>query len=253
MKARFLLLVSTLIAPISLFPLQAYAEAPAQTAAGESAPAEQTLVEATLATTTGSGKKEEERTLEMILDQIESREVALYNLFNELNSSDEYDISCASHTDENSERPMQICEPAFLEKIRLQNREEIENGSMKDVGLLGRLRETFFGPWELSDEEIRARAEEPIRLVQEEFEALATANPELRAELQLIGGLQQEFFELAEETRRRDPSFMWQNEPGYRNAHLQERQAVNPKPWLSAPPPGHTQPQIHFGHGDLSN
>ena len=240
MKTKSLLLVSTLIASISLFSLQTFAEAPVQASADEAVPTEQS------ATT-------DAKTLEILLTQIESNELALYELFNKLNSSDEYNISCTSRTDENLDRPMQVCEPAFLKRVREEYREETGGGSGNEASFFGKLRETFLGPRESTDEIVRARAAEPIKQVQQEFETLASTNPALLAKLETIGELQQELVELAESARK-DPSFMWQNEPGYRNSQLryQEREAANPRPWFSAPPAGHTQPQIHFGRGDDS-
>lgn len=199
---------------------------------------------------------EEENTPEAIIAQIESNEVALYNLFNELNSSDEYDIVCTNRLDENSDTPAQICEPALLEKFREENRQEVLNGSMNDAGFWGKLRESFLGPWELSDQELRARAAEPIRLVQLELETLITSNPEMLARLQVIGGLQEEYLELARESIRKDKYFMRANNPDssypFRNDTGDNRPASS-KPWFSAPPPGRTEHVIHFGYRDSPN
>ena len=229
------LIVSTLLVPISLSTLEVTAQPRVQVSAADAAVAV---------------LSEKQETLESLLAQIQSNEVALYTLYNDINSSDDDDIHCTKRTDENFEREIQICEPAFLEKIREENKREVEAGSTRDVGLFGRLRETFFGPWELTDEQVRARAAEALAQIQQEIESLATNNPELLARLKTAGELQQKFLEMAEVSKPKDPAFMWQNEPGYRNAQLQNRPNANPKPWFSAPPPGYTQPQIHFGYRD---
>ena len=229
------LIVSTLLVPISLFTLEASAQARMQVFTDDAAL---------------SVLSEKQETLELLLAQIESNEVALYTLYNAINSSDEDDIHCSKRVDDKFEREIQICEPIFLEKIRAENRRELDVCSMRSVGLLGKLRETFFGPWELTDKQLRARAAEPLVHVQQEIESLATSNPALLEMLESVGALQLKYLTLAEESKRIDRAFMWQNEPGYRNAQLQDRPSANPKPWLSAPPPGHTQPQIHFAYSD---
>lgn len=229
------LIVSTLLVPISLSTL----EATAQTR-------EQVSTDATAVAVLS----EKQETLQSLLAQIESNEIALYTLYNDINSSDDDDIHCTKRANEFIEREIQICEPVFLERIREENKREVEAGSMKDVGLFGRLRATFFGPWELTDEQVRARAAVPLAQLQQEIESLATSNPALLAMLATAGELQQKFLALAVVSKPKDPAFMWQNEPGYRNAQLQNRPNANPKPWFSAPPPGHAQPQIHFGYRD---
>ena len=229
------LVVTCLLVPISLFALQASAQARVQASTDD-------------ALLAALSKKQE--TLESLLTQIESNEIALYTFFNAINSSDDDDIHCVKRVDDKLERERQICEPAFLEKIREENRRVIEAESMKDAGLFGRLRETFFGPWELTDEQVRARAAEPLARLPQEIETLATSNPTFLSMLETVGQLQKQFLALSEASKRKDPAFMWQNEPGYRNAQLQHRPAASPKPWFSAPPPGYTQPQINFGYRD---
>ncbi len=192
-----------------------------------------------------------EKTPTSLMAQIESNEVALYEIFNELNSSDEYDITCMQRTTKNSTTSTQICEPSFLEKFRQENREEIARGSMNKLGPFGRLRETFFGPWELSDKELRARAEESIRNVQLEMESLSKVNSALLARLVAINELKLEYNELARAAALKRNSFMAQNNPSYANTFggNTNQRSTGRQPILTTPPPGYTQPRIvYFDH-----
>lgn len=193
----------------------------------------------------------EQATLEELLADIKRNEVALYELFNELNSKDDFDIVCSELEAESLEAARSRCEPAFFEKIRQQNRDDIVRGRMSDVGFFGRLRESLFGPWELSENEVRTRAADALEQVQLEFESLAASHPPLFAQLQLVGRLQNDYFVWVKNSRREDGFFMRENSPGYHSGLRQDRAATaSATPWFSAPPPGHTQPVIHFGRRD---
>ncbi len=139
-----------------------------------------------------------EETPRSVLYKIEHSELALYELFNQLNSSDAFDVACERRSVEESRLPQQICEPAFLDSYRQQNQQEVANWTT-DNSPFGILRGVFLAPRELSDEELRARASSSMRQMQKELESLANTDPNIRSSLLVLDELQQSYVALVEE------------------------------------------------------
>ena len=75
-----------------------------------------------------------------IISELEQSELALYALFNDLNSSDEFDVVCKRAQLENGDFAALVCEPVFLETLRQQVADEQTNSSSEDAGFFARIR-----------------------------------------------------------------------------------------------------------------
>jgi len=61
-----------------------------------------------------NGSEQPNRTAEVVLKEIETRELELYEIFNARNSSNEFDIACSSRPDAPPNNSRQVCEPVLL-------------------------------------------------------------------------------------------------------------------------------------------
>lgn len=186
------------------------------------------------------------KTSRMLLGELRQNELTLYELFNRLNSSDEFDITCESELDQPAELALQLCEPVFLEKIRQQVSEELARDSTAASGLIARIRNAFSSQEARAENLVQERAAVSIQLLQQEMEMLAAANPSLAMQMQKVGQLQLVYLETIRNERDDRDYLMRENDPTYGQAFQNSGRRSEPRPWLSAPPPGHTQPRIHF-------
>ena len=203
---------------------------------------------------TATANEAEAKTPQVLLNDLELHERALYKLFNTLNSSDANDITCSANPTENAVAFRQLCKPVFLEKIRLEVDEEIANSANIEVGLLARIRNAFQSPEERAKRSLEKKASVPIKRLQQEMESLAKVHPNLLAQLNTIGEIQREYLQMVQVERRSTSYLMRQNEAFHNHGGIGQSQLSMPKLTLSAPPPGYTQPTLNYGYrGPLAN
>jgi len=185
-------------------------------------------------------------TAQMLLGEIQSQEFALYELYNSLNSSDEFDVSCRGETSEGADITLQLCTPAFLGQIRQQVNLELEREASTHAGLFSQIRHAFVLQDKRREELVQQRSAASIQLMKQEIEILASGNAQLAKQIQTIGELQQAYFDAVASAKSERDYLMRQNDPDYKPAFSAAFQPSSPRPWLSTPPPGHTQPRIHY-------
>ena len=184
-------------------------------------------------------------TPELLLQQLEQNEIALYALFNTLNSSNDLDIDCKPEVDGPLGSSRHACEPAFWERYRQEVADEMVQGTAK-TGLFARIRDAFISPEELTERAVREKAAGSIELLQQEMIALASEHESLSMQLQAIGELQLAYLDAVAVARERTVYLMRQNDP-IANAGIRQIDTGGSSwPRLSAPPPGYSQPTIHF-------
>ena len=182
----------------------------------------------------------------MLIREIEQSELAMYALFNDLNSSDEYDVICETKQVGSEDIAALFCEPAFLENLRKQVADEQANNSSTGTGFFARIRNTFTSQESRAQKLVKKRAAEPTKLLLAEMESLAASNPLLAEKIQTFGESQQTYLSAVKQERLKRAYVMRQNDPTYGQAFQSSGRTAHPRPWLSAPPPGQTQPRIHF-------
>jgi hypothetical protein len=203
---------------------------------------------------TAAANEAEAQTPQMLLNDLEQNERALYALFNALNSSDTNDVICSANPTENTDGNRQLCEPVFLEEIRLEVDEEIANRAKTETGFFARIRNAFQSPEKWAKRLLGEKASVPIELLQQEIESLARVHPNLLAQLNTIGEIQREYLQMVQAERRSSSYLMRQNEATYNHSGIGQSQPYVPKLTLSAPPPGYTQPTLNYGYrGPLAN
>ena len=205
-------------------------------------------------TATANEAEAEAKTLQVLVNDLEHNERALYKLFNTLNSSDANDVICSANPTENTAAIRQLCEPVFLEEIRLEVDEEIANSAKTETGLLARIRNAFQSPEERAKRLFGEKASAPIELLQQEVESLATVHPNLLAQLNTIGEIQREYLQMVQAERRSTSYLMRQNEAFHNRGAIGQSQPSMPKLTLSASPLGYAQPTLNYGYrGPLAN
>ena len=194
------------------------------------------------------------KTPQMLLNDLEHNERVLYKLFSTPNSSDAKDAICSANPTENTVAIRQLCEPVFLEKIRLEVDEKIANRAETETGLLARIRNAFQSPEERAKRLFGEKASAPIELLQQEVESLATVHPNLLAQLNTIGEIQREYLQMVQAERRSTSYLMRQNEAFHNRGAIGQSQPSMPKLTLSASPLGYAQPTLNYGYrGPLAN
>ncbi len=185
------------------------------------------------------------KTPEILLNDLEQNERALYALFNTLNSSDENDVICSAITVEKIETKTQLCEPVFLEGIRQEVDAELAKNAKAQTSFFGRIRNTFQSPEERAERLLRNKASVRVQDLQKEIESLAIVHPNLFAQLMTIGEIQREYLQLIQVERRSSSYLMRQNEAFHSH---NVSQPSRPQLTLSAPQPGYTQPTLNYGY-----
>jgi hypothetical protein len=194
------------------------------------------------------------KTPQMILNDLEQNERALYELFNALNGSDKNDIICSAVPLENADSYRQLCEPVFLEEIRQEVEAELAQNSKTKTSFFARIRNAFLSREERAERLLLEKAGVPVEFLQKEIESLATVHPNLLAQLTTIAEIQREYLQTLEIERRSRSYLMRQNEASYDHGSIGQAQRSGPQLTLSAPPPGYTQPTLNYGYrGPLAN
>jgi len=159
----------------------------------------QTQAGPTIADLTGGFEVLGDITLRLVRHQIEVSERDFYELFNELNSSDEFDIICSLQALENSRYANQVCNPVFLDRYRKENEREVANSKARDRGAVGQFMSNLFGPRLLSDAALRARASDDYDRLNDEIGLLVETNADLQLGLLRINSLKTEIEDILEQ------------------------------------------------------
>lgn len=130
-----------------------------------------------------------EKTFFTIRHQITRAEDDLYSLFNDLNSSDEFDIICREFRI-NSHIPQRLCEPLFLTRKRRANTimsmAEMRSGTGDGIDLVAMQR--GFDLLE-TETELKSEAEPDFDALNEEIFRIASENPQYLEALMRVGKL----------------------------------------------------------------
>jgi hypothetical protein len=147
-----------------------------------------------------------ERTLLSMRLQIEREEENLYSMFNDLNSSDEYDIKCRTVRRRESHISDRICEPVFLTNLRTaSNRNALTEmrQAWSDEGidpvLLANGMDLLVPEYELRED-----ADPEFEQLSEEMLRIALEYPEYFARLQRIGNLKTEYEQARQQKFNKD-------------------------------------------------
>ncbi|MDY6982104.1 MAG: hypothetical protein SV422_03360 [Pseudomonadota bacterium] len=106
--------------------------------------------------------------------EIRTLERDMFELFNKLNSDDEFDVTCDFHTPTGSKVPLWRCEPAFIriaesaEYMQMKDNATATGGGLRGLGYLPR-----------RGDDVAFMQREKAAQLQEEMRALALAHPEL--------------------------------------------------------------------------
>lgn len=117
---------------------------------------------------------EEADTPRALRAEIRTLERDMFELFNELNSNDEFDVTCDYHTPTGSKVPLWQCEPAFIriaesaEYMQMKDNAAATGGGLRGLGYLPR-----------RGDDVAFMQREKAAQMQEEMRALALAHPEL--------------------------------------------------------------------------
>lgn len=86
------------------------------------------LASCLLATTVTAAESAEPRKLRTILKELKSAETDTYELFNALNSNDEFDFVCYQYEETGSKLRRRTCEPQFMRTARKQEADRFMQG-----------------------------------------------------------------------------------------------------------------------------
>jgi hypothetical protein len=106
--------------------------------------------------------------------EIRTLERDMFALFNQLNSNDEFDVTCEYHTPTGSKVPAWRCEPAFMriaesaEFMQMKDNAQTASGGLRGLGYLPR-----------RGDDIAFMQREKAEQMQTEMRALANEHPEL--------------------------------------------------------------------------
>jgi hypothetical protein len=123
-----------------------------------------------------------ERTLLNLQIEIRNQEVEMYNIFNDLNSTDDFDVNCRNVTHTGTLIPTWECDAGFMTRMRFQNTQDF-----LQFGFVPKTDEELY--WENRDK-VEALNAEMIALAKEN-PALAEAMLELHAKRQRMEEMQQ--------------------------------------------------------------
>lgn len=149
-----------------------------------------------------------EQSLISIRYRIERAEDNLYSMFNELNSSDDFDIVCRNIRITNSHIPQRRCEPVFFSELR-KNSAQFTQSELRqawsedgiDIAVMERAMD-FIEP----ESRLREQAATSFEALQEEMLRIALENPQYLQSLEQLGQLKA-FLEEARQKRfsQKDP------------------------------------------------
>ncbi len=124
-----------------------------------------------------------ERTTYSLRMEIKSSELEVYNLFNELNNNDEFDVTCEEIVYSGSHIPVQTCMAAYLREEEARRTQDFLQGlSGGPLGTPGS------GPL-LSRDAVAGEVIEKTKAMEQEMIRLAIEFPEFTAALQKLSGL----------------------------------------------------------------
>lgn len=124
-----------------------------------------------------------ERTMLNLQIEIRNQEVEMYNIFNDLNSTDDFDVNCRNVTHTGTLIPTWECDAGFMTRLRFQNTQDF-----LQLGMLPKTDEEMY--WE-NRHKVEALNAEMIALAKENPE-LAEAMLDLHEKRQRLEAMQQE-------------------------------------------------------------
>lgn len=124
-----------------------------------------------------------ERTILNLQIEIRNREVEMYNIFNDLNSTDDFDVNCRNVTHTGTLIPTWECDAGFMTRLRFQNTQDF-----LQFGMIPKTDEEMY--WE-NRHKVEALNAEMIALAKEN-PALAEAMLDLHEKRQRLEAMQQE-------------------------------------------------------------
>jgi hypothetical protein len=142
------------------------------------------------------------RTLTSMRYRVRVAESTLYNLFNDLNSADKFDILCKTERRTHTYIPQYSCEPKFF----LSYRQEVNRNALTEIR--GAFTSQGYDPalFQLGidklehDSEVRARLVGDYESLEQEMFRIATENPEYLEQLIKVGELREQY-QAARDTR----------------------------------------------------
>lgn len=112
-----------------------------------------------------------QRKVSTILKEIKKTETAVNKLFNELNSSNDYDLVCYAYVQTGSKARQRICEPLFMKKARNDEASRFVNGTRQGLDNMVPQSDGALKP-QLQDQVVELRRE--LQDVAKENEEFAT-------------------------------------------------------------------------------
>jgi hypothetical protein len=119
-----------------------------------------------------------QRTLLSLRAETQHLEQHMFRLYNELNSSDDFDVACGDKTPTGSKLPVWQCEVAFM-----RDAEGVEFSRMWDNRTRGTRGVMAFGYVPRSHEQLAFLHREKLKQLNTEMKALALQHPELASAL----------------------------------------------------------------------
>ena len=135
-----------------------------------------------------------ERTTLFLLEEIKNAEVLMYDIFNDLNGTDDFDVICRNVTHTGTLIPTWECDAGFISRERFQNAQEL-----LQFGLIPR-----------SDEDMYWDNREKVAALNAEMLSLAKENPELAEAMLDLHAKRQRLEEMESRKRERTKGFFSQ-------------------------------------------
>jgi hypothetical protein len=147
------------------------------------------------AQTADTGTQQAQRKVGTILKEIKKTETAVNKLFNQLNSSDDFDLVCYAYEQTGSKARQRICEPLFMKKARNAEASRFVNGTRQGT-------DTSVPQ---GDGALQALLQDEIVGLSRELQEVAKQSPEFAAQLQQLQALVREYA-VHDKARSNDPA-----------------------------------------------
>ena len=132
-----------------------------------------------------------ERSTLFLLEEIKNAEVLMYDIFNDLNSTDDFDVNCRNVTHTGTLIPEWECDSGFMTRERFQNTQDFLQ----------------FGFMPKSDEEMYWENREKVAALNAEMLSLAKENPELAEAMLELNAKRQRLEEMESRKREKTKGF----------------------------------------------
>ena len=132
-----------------------------------------------------------ERSTLLLLNEIKDAEVMMYDIFNDLNSTDDFDVNCHNVTPTGTLIPVWECDAGFMTRERFQNTQDFLQ----------------FGFMPKSDEEIYWENRKKVDALNAEMLSLAKENPGLAEAMLDLHGKRQRLAQMESRKREKTKGF----------------------------------------------